>query len=293
MRAGSKLVARLRAAPIRVRCFGAGEAWHGDRLLEIADPELLLLLAVHPVTGIRSEALADMLWGDKVPDDIRAALRKERFMLRGELRRLVPDLAADPLPGNQTHGENVVCLDTSLVSSDVHEFTELLNYAEKEKLEPATAIEVYEAALGLYRGDLLDSTNVFNYRWMYNEDPQVALMLRSDLRRRHKETRLRLAELLAQGPEEAALARAEELYSDLCAEEPENERLWAALFRIHERTGSVLGLKSAVHRLRGALAELGTEGVTDINSVPLPPNLDRIVEGIRLRIDGTGAPPTT
>ena len=164
-----------------MRCFGAGEAWHGDRLLEIADPELLLLLAVHPVTGIRSEALADMLWGDKVPDDIRAALRKERFMLRGELRRLVPDLAADPLPGNQTHGENVVCLDTSLVSSDVHEFTELLNYAEKEKLEPAAAIEVYEAALGLYRGDLLDSTNVFNYRWMYNEDPQIALMLRSDL----------------------------------------------------------------------------------------------------------------
>ena len=138
--------------------------------------------------------------GDKVPDDIRAALRKERFMLRGELRRLVPDLAADPLPGNQTHGENVVCLDTSLVSSDVHEFTELLNYAEKEKLEPAAAIEVYEAALGLYRGDLLDSTHVFSYRWMYNEDPQIALMLRSDLRRRHKETRLRLAELLAQGP---------------------------------------------------------------------------------------------
>jgi DNA-binding SARP family transcriptional activator len=290
-RTGSKLVDRLRAAPIRVRCFGAGEAWHGDRLLEIADPELLLLLAVHPVAGIRSEALADMLWGDKVPDDIRAALRKERFNLRGELRRLVPDLAADPLPGNQTHGENVVCLDTSLVSSDVQEFTELLNYAEKEKLEPAAAIEVYEAALGLYRGDLLDSTNVFSYRWMYNEDPQIALMLRSDLRRRHKETRLRLAELLAQGPE-ASLARAEELYSDLCAEDPENERLWTALFRIHERTGSVLGLKGAVNRLRGALAELGADGVSDINSVPLPPNLDRIVEAIRSRIEN-GAQPTT
>ena len=229
-----------------------------------------------------------MLW-DKVPDDIRAALRKERFMLRGELRRLVPDLSADPLPGNQTHGENVVCLDTSLVSSDVHEFTELLNYAEKEKLEPATAIEVYEAALGLYRGDLLDSTSVFNYRWMYNEDPQIALMLRSDLRRRHKETRLRLADLLAQGPE-AALARAEELYSDLCAEDPENERLWTALFRIHERTGSVLGLKSAVNRLRGALAELGAGGATDVDSVPLPPNLDRIVQAIRSRIEGVTEP---
>jgi DNA-binding SARP family transcriptional activator len=283
---GSKLVARLRAAPIRVRCFGAGEAWHGDQMLEIADPELLLLLAVHPVAGIRSEALADMLWGEKVPENIRKALRKKRFNLRGELRRLVPALeAVDPLPGNQTHGENIVCLDTSLVSSDVHEFTELLNYAEKEKLEPAAAIGVYEAALGLYKGDLLDSTNVFSYRWMYNEDPQVGVMLRSDFRCRHKETRLRLAELLAQCTEEVALARAEELYLGLCAEDPENERLWAALFRIHERTGSVLGLKSAVHRLRGALAELGTEGVTDIDSMPLPPNLHRIVEAIRSRID--------
>jgi hypothetical protein len=132
---------------------------------------------------------------------------------------------------------------------------------------------------------------VFSYRWMYNEDPQIALMLRSDLRRRHKETRLRLAELLAQGPE-ASLARAEELYSDLCAEDPENERLWTALFRIHERTGSVLGLKGAVNRLRGALAELGADGVSDINSVPLPPNLDRIVEAIRSRIEN-GAQPTT
>jgi hypothetical protein len=61
--------------------------------------------------------------------------------------------------------------------------------------------------------------------------------------------------------------------------------------RIHERTGSVLGLKSAVNRLRGALAELDADGVTDINSVPLPPNLDRIVEAIRSRIDSNGAPP--
>jgi hypothetical protein len=86
------------------------------------------------------------------------------------------------------------------------------------------------------------------YRWMYDVYPKVAVMLRSDYRRRHKETRLRLAELLAQGPE-AGLSRAEELYSSLCGEDPEDERLWTALFRIHERTGSALGLKAAVHRL--------------------------------------------
>jgi hypothetical protein len=283
-------VDRLRAAPIRVRCFGAGAAWYGDRLLEIADPELLLLLAVHPVTGIQNEALADMLWEESPPDTGRA-LRKARYNLCTELRRLAPEVTADPadpLPGNQTHGEKFIWLDTSIVSSDVHEFTELLNFAEKENLEPAAAIEVYEAALALYKGDLLDGPNVPSYRWMYDEDPQIALTLRSDLRRRHKETRVRLAELLAQG-NEAALARAEELYSGSCAEDPEDERLWTALFRIHERTGSVLGLKGAVHRLRGALAELDSDGVTDIDSVPLPPNLDRVVEAIRSGIDSSGA----
>ena len=66
---------QLREAPIRVRCFGAREVWCGDRLLQIVDPELLLLLAVHPVTGVQSEALVDMLWDDE-PADPAAALRK-------------------------------------------------------------------------------------------------------------------------------------------------------------------------------------------------------------------------
>jgi hypothetical protein len=79
---------------------------------------------------------------------------------------------------------------------------------------------MYEAALALYRGDLLDGPNVPSYRWLYDEDPQIALTLRSDYRRRHKETRMRLAELLAQGPD-PALTRPEELYSALCAEDPE------------------------------------------------------------------------
>ena len=192
-------------------------------------------------------------------------------------------MSGDPLPGNEYQGEKVVALDTSLVSSDVHEFTELLEGVEK--LEPAAAIEAYDAALRLYRGDLLDNPAVLNYRWMYDEDPQVALTFRSDYRRRHKDARLRLAELLATEPE-AGLARAEELYIGLCAENPEDERLWTALFRIHERAGSALGLESTVRRLRAALVELGTNEATDLDSVPLPPNLDPLVQQIRQRIGG-------
>jgi len=281
----SPLLQTLRAAPIRVRCFGASATWCGDRVLEIGNPELLLLLAIHPITGIQAELLADMLW-DKPPDDVLGGLRTKRYTLRGELRRLVPDLPGDPLPGSATHGEKAVRLDPAVVSSDVHEFTELLRCAGK--LEPPAAVEAYEAALRLYQGDLLESSGMPNYRWMYNADPQVGLGLSSDFRLRQKQARLRLAELLARGPEDG-LARAEELYLSLCAEDLDDERLWIALFRVYERTGSSLGLEGAVRRLRNALIELGLTELTDIDKVPLPDNLERLVKQIRQRIGSGGA----
>jgi hypothetical protein len=64
----------------------------------------------------------------------------------------------------------------------------------------------------------------------------------------------------------------------------------AALFRIYERTGSSLSLEGAVRRLRNAQVELGTTDVTDIDRVPLPPNLERLVQQIRQRIGGTVEP---
>ena len=39
------------------------------------------------------------------------------------------------------------------------------------------------------------------------------------------------------------LTRTEELHSGLCAEDPEDERLWDGVVRIHERTGSVAGVE--------------------------------------------------
>jgi nucleoid-associated protein YgaU len=280
------LLDELRSAPVRVRCFGTREIWHGNRLLEMSDSrrlQLLLLLAAHPVSGIRNELLVEMLWA-KRPADPAAALRLVRFELRDELRQLIPEIGSgDPVPGSQFHDEKVVILDPRLVSSDVHEFCELLRLAPN--LSPGEAIEAYEAALSLYTGDLLDSPTVPSYRWLYEEEPQVAYTLGSDLRRAHKEARLRLAELLAAGPE-AGLARAEELYWGLCAEDLDNERLWIALFRIHERTGSSVSLGIVVRRYQTAQIELGNTDVTDPDKVPLPPNLKRIVRDIQQRIGG-------
>ena len=89
-----------------------------------------------------------MLWKNP-PNDVARPLRKEGYNLRAELRRLVPELTADPLPASQIHGEKVVSLDVSVVASDVHEFTELLRCADG--LVGAAAIDALEAAGSLYR----------------------------------------------------------------------------------------------------------------------------------------------
>src|SRR5579864_2581184 len=123
---------------------------------------------------------------------------------------------------------------------------------------------------------------------MYDAEPQIALGRRAELHALHKEARVKLAALLAQGSE-SGLARAEELYSGLCGEDFDDENLWAALFRIYERTGSSLSLEGAVRRLRNAQVELGTTDVTDIDRVPLPPNLERLVTNVRSRIAASAA----
>src|SRR5207253_10186922 len=142
---GSPLLTRLRAAPIRVRCFGATSVWHGSQQLQIGDSELLLLLAAHPISGIRNEAVADMLWEEEVSDP-SAALRKRRYRLRDDLRRAVSDLSGDPFPADMSHGERVVTMNPDLISSDVHEFLELLKIART--LDGADAIGAYDAAVG-------------------------------------------------------------------------------------------------------------------------------------------------
>lgn len=54
---------------------------------------------------------------------------------------------------------------------------------------------------------------------------------------------------------------------------------------MHERTGSTVGLEGAARRYRNARIEFGTTETTDIDKVPLPPNLERLVKDIRSRID--------
>jgi nucleoid-associated protein YgaU/DNA-binding SARP family transcriptional activator len=285
------IIQQLRAAPLRVQCFGGRDIWYRDRLLwpngeAEADRswELLILLAVHRLSGVQSETLVDMLWGEETPKDPARALRQRRWRGREELRRLVPDLDGEPMPTDASRNTSQVYqLNPAVVCSDVHLFLELTHRAKS--LAGADAVQAYEEALALYRGDLLDGSDVPTYSWLYDDDG-VALTLRSDYRRLHHDARLHLADILAAGPVDG-LARAADLYIQLCAEDPEDERLWTALFRVHERAGDVLGLDSSVRRLRAALCELSS-GNADPDRVVIPPNLERVLTEIRSHLAGVG-----
>jgi hypothetical protein len=195
-------------------------------------------------------------------------MRKRRWRLRQDLKRLVPALDVDPIPtgGDAYRFE----LDPAVVASDVHRFLELLQCARR--FGRTDAINAYEEALALYEGDLLDRSDVPNWWWLY-DGPQVDIELRSDYRRMHREARRRLADLRAAGTDDADLRRAQELYIGLTRESTDDERLWAMLFDIQGRRGDELGLEASVRRLRMALVEFGKG--ENVDHVMLPANLAR------------------
>jgi hypothetical protein len=175
-------------------------------------------------------------------------------------------------------------LDPSIVASDAHRFVELLRYARS--LDGGQAAAVYEEALALYTGDLLDSPDVPGWDWLY-DGPRIAIELRADYRRMQLDARRRLAELLAAGSEAGDLRRAQELYVCLSAEQADNEQLWTELYRVHGRRRDVLGLEASVRRLRSALVEFGSE--EEPERVPLPPGLEEVICEVRAHVGTTSS----
>ena len=105
-----------------------------------------------------------------------------------------------------------------MAASDVHRFLELLRLARSAPRDQAIAS--YEAALGLYAGDLLNRPDVPLWFWLY-DGAKLAKRLRAQYRQRHQEARRELADLYAAGDGDDELRRAQELYIGLgCASRP-------------------------------------------------------------------------
>jgi hypothetical protein len=291
VRPRSDLLRQFDQAPLRLRCFGARGVWFGERqvwpsseAVEDTGWELVVLLGVHPVAGVQAETLADTIWDEETPPDPGSVLRKRRRRLRQELKRLIPEMDLDPLPTDPKG--RVYRLDPRVIASDVHQFVELAAWAKS--LPRSEAIDAYEEALALYGGDLLESVAVPTYPWLY-DGAAIATSLRPDYRRLQEDVRLRLAELYATGESEHELGRAFDLYTELTAERPDDDRRWIALLRVQGRRGDAMGLEASIRRLRTALVELGQAEKPETARLPL--SVQRVLEEVQneLRAPGESA----
>jgi hypothetical protein len=265
---------------LRGRFLGARELRYDDEVIwplpgepDDSAMELLVFLAVQDPSGVRSEMLGDSFW-EADDDDTRGdRLKKRRYRLRLAIKKLLPDLDGDVLA--RLDKQNPIHrLNPSVIESDVHRFLKLVESAKR--LEPEGAIRVYEEALELYGGDLLDRPDVPPYRWLDDGPRLIDLRVRYAAMR--QQVRRRLADLLSSGSGEQ-LARAQELYGLLANEDPLDHRLWENLARLHGRRSDLLGLEATYRRLRGALVELG-EG-EDPERVPVPPALAHVFADVR------------
>ena len=202
---------------------------------------------------------------------------------------MVPDLG-DPIPKGSPTIPAV--LDPSVVASDVHRFLELLRLARSAPREQAMA--AWEAAVDLYKGDLLERADVPLWFWLY-DGPTVAGGLRTEYRQLCLGARRNLADLYAAENGDAELRRARELYIGLTGELAEDarldEQLWVALFRTDGRRGERLGLDASVRRLRNVLAELAEDG-DGPDAIAIPPGLGRVIDEVRVQLSTNGRGPT-
>jgi hypothetical protein len=287
------LLNQLDAAPFQVRCFGAREVRHvqSGQLMYPAvgcrdKPfELLFLVAAHPVEGVRGELVVDSLWSKKLPQDPGAEFRKNRGRLREYLQSVAPDLR-DPIPKGSPTVPAV--LDPTVLASDVHRFLELLHLASSAPRDQAIA--AWEAALGLYKGDLLERADVPLWFWLY-DGPRVAEGLRAEYRQLSLGARRSLADLYAAGNDDAELLRARELYigltGELTVDARLDEQLWVALFRTDARRGDRLKLDASVRRLRNVLAELA-DADDGPDAISIPPGLGRVIDEARVQLATSG-----
>jgi DNA-binding SARP family transcriptional activator len=223
------------AAPLIVKCFGGPQVVHGDRVLwpsrEFAQEqrawELLFFLAASPAEGVDRDAVGAALWSEVDLADVAGSLRQLRRRLRLMLVRAVPGLP-EGAPLEADTGR-IYRLDTHVVSSDAHRFTNLLKVARSDG---ALALGALEQAHALYEADLFDSPTAPPFAWAIDPGDD-GTGLRQRYRKQFLDTSRRLADLHLSGGEGAYVERAVDLYRRLVQVDPSDERTWRALLSAH------------------------------------------------------------
>jgi len=187
-------------------------AWHGRKAAE-----LVKVLALEPGHRLHREQVMELLWPEHAPDLAANAFYKALHHAR---RVLEPDLAQ----GRESsflhlQGELVVLTAPGVLWVDAETFERAAAEARQRRTIPA-----YEAALALYRGDLLPEDRYLEWaeRW------------RDRLRETALTLEMELAELQEQqGDVHLAIA----LLREVIATDPLREAAHAHLMRLYAQTG--------------------------------------------------------
>ncbi len=179
-----------RAKPVspflEIRCFGAFELYQQGKL---AVPNmlkrrkamnLLQILLINGGRRVSRDALEELLWPEADPE----AAANRFYVLAHTLRRLVE-------PSHLDQNWVFICNDgdryyfnpEAPYRLDIREFREYISLGERQERQgdPSAAIDAYESAVDLYRGDLLEDESYAE--WCCEEREVLKEMFLATLRR--------------------------------------------------------------------------------------------------------------
>jgi DNA-binding SARP family transcriptional activator len=262
---------------IEVRCFGGFDVVaHGRDLTLAASPaeageqargwELLAFLAVHPEGVVPEADVLAALWPEL---DAHAAhgrlverVERLRVLLEANLPQFAGLGASTPLVWLDER--EIACrLDVSRVDSDVHRFVRLCRAAALMRGEQA--VETWQRARAVYRGDLLDGPGAREYTWAVAGPEDGRLSLREQYREQYLRATLQLGRAWLRDERPAA---ALPLFESLLEAEPLLEDVVRDVYRCHAAVGDLRGLEVAHERLLAALLRAG--GPEDDGPEPEP-----------------------
>jgi len=241
-------------AVLHIRCFGDFVVTSDDRGISPSSEEgasykaweLLACLAAQPQGMLSREKLLTAVWPDVGPEQAASRMRTAMKRLRATLARQVPNLSRDVVRADR---DGMCRLDTTLVSSDVHQFVSLLRSAAK--LRPSEAKVPLEEARLHYRGDLLSGQAARFYEWV-EERGDSGVSLREHYREEYYRATQRLARIYF---EEGRADLAVPLYKDLLKAEPTLEDVVRELYRCYQQLGDLSSLIREDRHLRQALRD--------------------------------------
>ena len=233
---------------------------------------VLAILLVDAGVAVSTDRLIDEIWGESPP----AAARKTVQAHVAHLRRMLSRAAENSEVITSTPAGYVLTVDPETIDS--RRFEQLTEEAHRLRpTDPAEALDIYEKALGMFRGEPLADVadTAFALRVEASRLEELRLTISED----------RLDAMIASGRAQEAAPEAKRLLS----QHPLRERTWAMLMLALYRTGRQAEALQAFSTARQTLAqELGLEPSPELRTLEQQIlEQDPALEGLALAGMGT------